>query len=436
MKFYFTLVIMVTVATLNGQLNLPLKFQKDVAKWTNLVIAPEENKVSQNYENRVPPIIVDDTIYTFMNFRGLWDNGISSGYSGFIIKKIHKKTGNIFWEIQRINKKRLERFALSHATLNDGNINITVFDEAPTNAISVWNDAYPSFIAVNRNTGVITDSINVNPQAPLLRPAKFFLDNRENGIETLFTLTKEGYRQIFNDYRSKYIARYWDFEGNFLKEDTFSSPHQYILEREKIFPIKDSLLASLISSQEDNYKKFEMLYTLYDQEFNIINKIDLSLHLRDSLTFAYAYRTNHDYIIIESGYQDFIRKETLLDYHLFDEDGNFVDQITYTLRDGIDNKIRYGHFYPLVDIINKRLLLTRSMQREFTESTRFEIFSSEGDSLQLINTIEVEGKRDHFKTLYGTMMENGDLLLYVQQFVFEQGENQKILFFSWVLLDG
>jgi len=127
-----------------------------------------------------------------------------------------------------------------------------------------------------------------------------------------------------------------------------------------------------------------------------------------------------------------------LTYHMFDMNANFIDKITYTLRDGIDNGIRYGYFYPMADVINNRILLTRCRQDRITESTYYDIFTSDGDSINLLKRTLVEGIKDHFRTEYASMTESGDILLYIQQFIWTGTGfgNDYPRFYSWVMLDG
>ena len=118
---------------------------------------------------------------------------------------------------------------------------------------------------------------------------------------------------------------------------------------------------------------------------------------------------------------------------MFDSDGNFLDRLDYTLRDGIDNaNIEYGWLRPMADVVNKRILLTHSRQNKMSESTFFELFASDGDTIKRVKRIEVEGSSDHFRTDMPLMMANGDILLYVAQFEWRKPGP----FFSWIMLDG
>jgi hypothetical protein len=118
-------------------------------------------------------------------------------------------------------------------------------------------------------------------------------------------------------------------------------------------------------------------------------------------------------------------------YFMFDGNGEFVDR-TGLVVNGNPN-IEYGWHRPLADVLNKRLLFTRSQQNEMGTSTKYDVFVSEGDSLRSIHQLEVEGTTDHFRTTYHQMLDNGDILLFIEQF---DWADQNIRWFSWILLDG
>ena len=86
----------------------------------------------------------------------------------------------------------------------------------------------------------------------------------------------------------------------------------------------------------------------------------------------------------------------------------------------------------MADVVNKRILLTHSRQNKMSESTFFELFASDGDTIKRVKRIEVEGSSDHFRTDMPLMMANGDILLYIAQFEWRKPGQ----FFSWIMLDG
>ncbi|HMR89607.1 MAG TPA: T9SS type A sorting domain-containing protein [Saprospiraceae bacterium] len=430
-KLYIISIFIFCFISLNAQLHLPLKFRNDEAKWVNLNWVEGESKEKQWFDNRVPPIIVGDTVYTFSNYKGS-----SSNHIGFSVKKINKFSGELYWELQNTNKLQGQRKAISIPLLKESTIDIALFDEAPNplGPITDWNHCYPGRISVDRNNGTIVDSVFVNKQDTLLNHSFMSLWDKEVGIGGNYFLISEGYRSIFPDLNYNVIRDYNE-GGILIKADTVFNEFSNFFQNSRIFPFQDSLTGVVVVSRDFDFVQREVIYSLYDSKFNLVNRIDLSSHLGDRLTFCVAYRVDREHIIIESGYQDFEKIETQLNYHLFDINGKFIDKIRYTLRNGIDNGVQYGHFYPLYDVVNNRILLTRSLQRNLAQSTVFDLFASDGDSIKIVKSIIVEGESDHFRTQFATMMDNGDIMMYVQQFVWgENGDYPR--WFSWIMLDG
>jgi hypothetical protein len=90
------------------------------------------------------------------------------------------------------------------------------------------------------------------------------------------------------------------------------------------------------------------------------------------------------------------------------------DRIVHTLT--ANDKIEYGWLLPIVDIKNERLILALSQQDTRETGTYFNLFTSNGDKLDLMRRFEVAGIQDHFRVKYATMLPSGDLLLFIGQF--------------------
>lgn len=431
------------------QLNLPLKFQNSETKWAELSWI-EGNKIDdQWFEMRVPPIIVEDTMYVFMNYRGLFDNGVSVGYCGYTIKKLNKNTGEVYWETRRVYKEFLKRKALSQPTLKDGQLVVTLYDEAAKATIpgtpylvgTEWNFCYPADIILDLQSGEIVDSNYVDKaDSTVLHHWSITGASKQNGTTSSNIYIKDDgytYRRYLTG-QGAFQNSQLDLSGKLLLTDYIDFQGVYLLENLRYFDLIDGNKGAVMVSQSENWKNKEVIIGIFDSEMQLLEKYDITQHFQDTIGFCVGYRYDNGYFITESGIEDFGTKTLRLTYHMFDMKANLIDKITYTLRDGIDNGIMYGYFYPMADVINNRILLSRCRQDKITESTYYDLFASDGDTISLVKRTLVEGTKDHFRTEYASMMENGDILLYIQQFIWTGtgfGSDYP-RFYSWVLLDG
>lgn len=219
-----------------------------------------------------------------------------------------------------------------------------------------------------------------------------------------------------------------------MNKDTTKIYFNYSPDDFRYFDNPDGTVGALMVSKTFNWTKREMKYLKYDKSLNLIDSSDLSMNFTDTITVFNFYRADNGYMITVTTFDDFSIRTSKYTYHLFDTAGNLVDKLIYYLREGQDNGLVYGWLYPMVDIVNKRLILTHSRQNKLSESTYFELFASDGDTIQRVKRIEVEGIKDHFRTQYATMLENGDILLYVEQFA--QNDPSSPRWYSWINLDG
>lgn len=449
MKYTIFTIILLVNFTAFAQLNLPLKFQDSEIKWAELSWIEGNRPEDQWFEMRVPPIIVEDTMYVFMNYRGLFDNGVSVGYCGYIIKKLNKNTGQVYWETTRVYKEFLNRKALSQPTLKDGQLVVTLYDEAAKATIpgtpylvgTEWNFCYPADIILDLQSGEIVDSNYVDKaDSTVLHHWSITGASKQNGTTSSnIYINDDGYT-----YR-RYLTGQGAFQnsqlhlsGQLLLTDYIDFQGEYLLENLRYFDLNGGNKGVVMVSQSENWKNKEVIIGIFDSEMQLLDKYDITHHFKDTIGFCVGYRYDNGYFITESGIEDFGTKTLRLTYHMFDIKANLIDKITYTLRDGIDNGIMYGYFYPMADVINNRILLTRCRQDRITESTYYDIFTSDGDTINLLKRTLVEGVKDHFRTEYASMTENGDILMYMQQFIWTGtgfGSDYP-RFYSWVMLDG
>jgi hypothetical protein len=191
---------------------------------------------------------------------------------------------------------------------------------------------------------------------------------------------------------------------------------------------------ALAVSADNNWNDKEMQFLKFDLGLNLLKSDDITHYFLDTIKTFGLSNISNGYSIISTSYESPTTRILQTNFLLFDAEGNFIEKMTYKLLSDQDTGIIYGWLYPMVDIVNKRILLTHSRQNKLSENTFFEIFAADGDSVKMVKRIEVEGIKDHFRTQYATMMENGDILLYVQQFASLASDAPR--WYSWIMLDG
>jgi hypothetical protein len=190
----------------------------------------------------------------------------------------------------------------------------------------------------------------------------------------------------------------------------------------------------LMLNRAQNWADVQVLFSKYDMDLNLNKTVDVSEHIAKPITSAGIYFIDKVYFVIGTNYIDPVAMTDKYHSYLFDNNGQFLDSISYTLRPGIDDIIRYGWLRPTVDRLNNRLLMSQSRQDKLTESTYFELYTNEGDDIKTVSSIEVEGIKDHFRTYYSTMLDNGNILLYIEQFTDPGPSGDR--WYSWIMLDG
>lgn len=435
----FYAILIFCYSTLYGQQNLPLKFASDAVKWSELTWIDGNKTSEQSFENRVRPIIIGDTVYMFMNYFGVDDNGISIGYSGYSVKKMNIETGQKYWQIQRTYKDGAKRKALSQPSFKDNRLTITLYDEASTTG-SDWAECYPAHIVIDPNKGTVIDSQYVDrndPNLPKFWSIAGFI-NQNSAVNPKILLKDTSYIiryfwSWFNpELKSGILNFYTNSKGYLTSSDTVTLTTLYNLNDFKYYETEEGITAFVVSDKE-NWKFKDMKIVNYHQNGALMDSFDVTKYYHDSIGTYSGVIFDKGFFITETVLEDEILITKKFTYHLFDISGHLLDTLQYTLRAEVDQGIEYGRLYPMVDKVNKRLILTHSRQNKVSESTFFEIFTSEGDTVQRQKRIEVEGIKDHFRIEFVTMLNNGDILMYVAQFAWT---DPNIRWHSWILLDG
>lgn len=436
MKINPTLLLFLFISNLGfAQLNLPLKFSGDVVKWTELQWMEGNKKHDQRFEYRMPPIIVDDTIYLLNNYQGQFDDGVSIGFNGYTIKKLNKHTGEKYWEVQRQYKEYLKRKAISQAQMDEGRLIITLFDEAPPQLGpgSTWYRCYPGHIVVDRAMGIVTDSNFVDRTIPNL-PYYLPTVDPNNGRNAQIYLKDSMY--LFRYYESGYhkmIDHHIDLRGNLVKSDSNYLALKYFTNHFRHYNLNNEFEYVISLRDSADFTKKEFLFLKYDLDLNLIHSAEFSQYVDLPVPFKSitTFPVSNEYFIIGSDSQTADPLKLEIKYFMFDGYGSFKDRLVLLIKGKQD--IEYGWYQPLADVVNKRLLLTRSQQDSRDQSTIFDIYVPNGDSLRSIKSVAIEGRFDHFRTEYHQMLDNGDILLYISQF---DWRIDNTFWFSWVLLDG
>jgi hypothetical protein len=415
---------------------------------------------NQTFDNQffyltvTPPIINGDTIYLFNDCSSRFSevDGWNYGTSGYNIKKINKTTGSQYWEIQKQYKKIGERKRLSDVKVDDGTLLVTLFDEKAVLSTS-WYDGYPGHIVVDRKKGIIIDSNYVDKTDPLTKSLEAIFDNGF-GIDYKnrhLYKTDDGYLHRWRIPRL--INKYLDEKGRFISTDTIHFPRMnYRVVNSYYNQINDSLFTVLFAKDDTvGWDKRQINLYKYDKEHHLINTYDLTEHLLDTIgIYTYFPITSNNniwlhswddnYFIIERNFEIFAKSRTYT-YYLFTNQGEYLDRLDYTVTAEKDNdpNITYAGFWPVVDKINNRLLFFHTRQVNSNANSFFEILTRDGDTLRTIKKVDVENKNDHLKVYHSKMMDNGDILIYFEQFEVYGNFNIGFDFprwYGWAMIDG
>jgi hypothetical protein len=424
--------------SLDGQINLPLKFKDEVVKWTELSWMEGQNGKDQWFTIASPPVIEDDTIYLFMNYyQKELENNKNYGYCGYVIKKINRVSGVNYWEIKRKYKEYGNRKILSKPKFKANRIEVPLYDEVKATGYSTdWYECYPAHITIDKQNGIIIDSNYVDKANLQLPRFRSFGDYTLAGTtrSPLLLRNDAGYSHFRKWIGELQVSKISNL-GNLIIQDSIEYPEYKFGYWDLRFgnAENDSLWLILLSKSQ-NWSDMQVLFSKYGNDLQLNMTYDVSKHFAFPITDAALYEFDRDYFIVATNYMDQIAKTEKFSVYLFNRNANFVDSISYTFRPGIDDIIRYAAIFPIVDRINNRLILSQSRQDKLTESTYFELYANDGDNIKTIKRIEVEGIKDHFRTYFSTMLDNGDILLYCQQFTDLSSSGDR--WYSWILLDG
>ncbi|MCZ2100882.1 MAG: T9SS type A sorting domain-containing protein [Chitinophagales bacterium] len=455
MKHILYLYLLLFSLSSTAQLNLPLKFQEDIVKWSELLWINDAANNNQFFDYSFPidPIIDNDTIYLFNNYEGRLDNGIYVNISGFTIKKVNLISGLKYWEVQRNYTNyniHPRRKGISVPQLANGNLLITLYDEnkESNGTNSDWRYCYPAFILFDTKTGIAIDSQFVN-YSDLTTPSFFSIASPTLETKTelaprfFYENDKYIYKRLsfkFENNKIKPILQYThlDHFGKIITSDSIYLFHKYFLDSYRyVGSHGDSTTCATISfttGNTGNIDSLEVKITQFDHNLVKIDSFLLNQYFVDTFKYIGLQYISPKYFIVLTSLEDFTTLSTHLCFYLFNNKGKLLDKLSYTLKDGIDNGIIYGWLFPAIDIKNKRILLTHSRQNKKSESSFFELRVADADDNTVLKRIHVDGIRDHFRTQWATMMDNGDILLLIEQFNVNDPAASR--WYSWIMLDG
>jgi hypothetical protein len=423
---------------LHSQINLPLKFKDNVIKWAELSWMEGQNGKDQRFSIASPPVIDNDTIYLFLNYyQKELENNKNYGYCGYIIKKINRNNGVKYWEIKRKYKEFGNRKILSQPKFKANRIEIPLYDEVKASGYGTdWYECYPAHIVIDKRNGEIIDSNYVDKSNQNLPRLRSFGDYSQFNLtrNPLLVKNEAGYSH-FRFWIEELLISKIDTMGNIIRVDSIKYPEFKFGNWDLRFgnTENDSLWLILLSKSQ-NWSDMQVLFSKYGNDLKLNTTYDVSEHFAFPITAAALYEFDRDYFMVLTVYSDQIAKTEKYTKYLFNQNANFVDSISYTFRPGNDDIAIYAGTFPIADRINNRLLLSQSRQDKLTESTYFELYANDGDTIKTIKRLEVEGIKDHFRTYYSTMLDNGDILLYCEQFTDRSSSGDR--WYSWIMLDG
>ncbi len=439
--FTLTFLFIYLHVAMNAQDNLPAKFQDSSVKWTSMERNEERGFFDQRFHPRLP-IIIQDTIYTFANY---FQNGRPdlAGYSGYSIKKINKNTGHTYWTTSRFYNKG-SRKAISTPIIKDGNIIVTLFDEA-AHELTSWHRSYPAHIVLDSQTGVIIDSNYVNRNHPDI-PIRFSDVKKmlsESPIDEPRIYYKDG-----NYLHRRYV--YWPKQGlintlidangyDIAIDTTFLELNNASVDSWNDFPQNETVLIS----SGNTYDRFhrELLITRINGDRSTTTKVDPAL-IQDTTEFMGTSAIDNGHFVFGTTLF-FYKNEFYVDschigIKMFDLEGNLKDQMKFALSYDTIN-FASPSFYPIMDTLNNRMMVINTYLQDVGKHSSLEIYVSDGEGKKVIKRAWVSGTKDYIYPEYATMLDNGDILMYVGQVdksTAKEGDFLLSNWWYWVLLDG
>ncbi|MCZ2101959.1 MAG: hypothetical protein LC107_10535 [Chitinophagales bacterium] len=300
--FFGSLIVLLfsilSCSTLLAQQNLPLKFQSDEIKWSELCWMDGLDSDDQRLYLPIQPIIVEDTIYLFKNFYKTkkLDN-IYYGECGYMVKKLNIKSGEKYWELQRVYLEFRNRKIISHSKLSGNNIEVVLYDEINSTG-TTWAQSFPAHIVIDSKSGIIIDSNYVNKTDPDL----FKLSSR--GWDTFIrlignseptTLKREyGYAQLSRGNTFRKI----DHSGYLISIDTVEFPSlKYNAATSRLEQVQNDSIWMIITSKIQNNSAMQVLFSKYDSEMNLDTTYDLSEYFSFPISGSKVFSIDNGYFI-------------------------------------------------------------------------------------------------------------------------------------------
>ena len=431
------ILLAVLISISYGQENLPLKFKDYEPAWIDFVQLDQYplNELGR-YVLRGAPKLIDDSLYIFYNIKHF-------GYNGIIAEKRNINYGSLYWRFYRDTLVEKARIAISRVYMYEKEIELVLFDEdhyIDDTTIPDWAAAHSGKMILGKNNGSIlgekyTNHLDSN-NIVIKTIGDDFYDSGNTSLKLL--KTENGYREIFFlRYPQSYYITDIDTLGHLIKKDTMTFTTPYPVVSHRLYDMNDSTFFSVIVSTEDKNvydDKIEIVYRQIDHNMNILKTVDIASQIPDVMKDANTFRADNGYFIVASGFQAEDNSYANARYYLFDDKGMLKDRIVHTIT--ANDKIEYGWLFPIVDIKNERLILTLSQQDTRETGTYFKLFTSNGDKLDIMRKFEVQGIQDHFRVKYATMLQSGDLLMYIGQFDWDANPMYPypINWYSWMLM--
>ena len=437
-SIYHIFISLLLYINVSAQQNLPLNFEEDAIKWSELSWMEGQNSKDQWHLIASPPIIENDTIYLFTNYyQKELESGKNYGYCGYMIKKLNIKTGEKYWETKRKYKEFGNRKIISHVSKVQRSLEIALYEESHAIGINTdWNECYPAYITIETENGEIIDSNYVDKtdiQLPRLRSfGNLYL---AGDTRPVIFKTKNGYRHM-RSWLDGFLCTNLDNDGRLITVDSVKYPkYKYFIKDLKFEQMPNDSFWVTMVNKGPNWSDIQVLFTKYDSNMKLDTTYDVSRHIIKPYSSAGVYVVEKEYFVLGTDYFDDTNQTWKFHYYTFNTHGKFIDSISYTMNPVRDAPKRYLWLAPIVDKVNKRLLMTQSYQNNVSESTKLEFYIHNGDTIKTLKKLVVEGIKDHFNIDYGFMLDNGDILIYIHQLtpdISPSGDR----WYSWILLDG
>lgn len=435
---YLFLFLIFCCAKSIAQEEYTLEFDEIKTAWSIPLRLQEFPAKQQIFENKINPIVVEDTVYLFMHYKDRGLDRPSRGYCGYQVKKINRHTGETYWTHTDYSLEEYQRKQLSSVQLLQDRIKLSIFSEAEKNNATEWKHAYPSTVILDRTTGDITERVDVDKTdtlAVIIRPP---VENPTNRGHRLLP-TPDGYRYLRCIFTIRqFHTKDLDKQGRLTDERRVPYSAHLRYKNMRMYEIGDSLRATVGSIASTDYSEYGVMYALYDSEFNPVLEIDLANHIEGPVSNLVNMGQYGNYFLFHSSYWNRVDTTLRLDYHLFDLQGTLIDKVSHTLT--AENDLgTYLSIYPVMDEKKERILLLKVIKRDNNAQAYLNIFASQENKSKLIKTFHVSDTLECLRIEYGIAMPDGDLMLFIGKFIGKFGEESWIESpskYGWIVIDG